>query len=173
MTSQYQTLVTSLLTAVQGDFFWESRLDALDKEALPTFTLHLGIFVEPYLQYILDGVKTVESRFATRRFAPYQQVASGDVLLLKQSSGPIIGLCEITHVWFYHLDSSSWHTIRTSFTQALCAQDPEFWTSRSRASFATLMRIQQVRVISPIAYQKRDRRGWVVLRPPTEQLELL
>jgi hypothetical protein len=172
MTSQYPALITGLLAAVQGDAFWEPRLAQLATETTPAFALHLGIFVEPYLQYILDGLKTVESRFATRRFAPYQQVATGDVLLLKQTSGPIVGLCQIAHVWFYRLDPHSWQTIRTSFAQALCAQDPDFWAARAHASFATLMRVQHVRAIVPIGYQKRDRRGWVVLRPAAEQLEL-
>lgn len=172
MTSQYTSLVAELVAAVQGDAFWESRLAPLADDTPPAFALHLGIFVEPYLQYILDGLKTVESRFSTRRLAPYHHVGPGDVLLLKQASGPIVGLCHIAHVWFYRLDPQSWQTIRASFAQALCAQDPEFWTARAHASFATLMRIQHVQAIPPITYQKRDRRGWVVLRPATEQLEL-
>ena len=172
MTSQYTSLLTELLAAVQGDAFWEPYLAPLVGDVPPAFALHLGIFVEPYLQYILDGRKTIESRFSTRRLAPYQHVGPGDVLLLKQTAGPIVGLCQIAHVWFYQLDPHSWQTIRTSFAQALCAQDPEFWTDRAHASFATLMHIRDVQAIPPITYQKRDRRGWVVLRPATEQLEL-
>lgn len=172
MTSQYTSLLTDLLEAVQNDAFWHLCLAPLVSDKPPSFALHLGIFVGPYLQYILEGRKTIESRFSTRRLAPYQHVGVGDVLLLKQASGPIVGLCQITHVWFYSLDPQSWQTIRDSFTQALCAQDPEFWAVRAHASFATLMRIQHVQAIPPITYQKRDRRGWVVLRPATEQLEL-
>jgi hypothetical protein len=172
MTSQNTSLLGDLLAAVQGDPFWESYLAPLVSDVQPAFALHLGIFVEPYLHYILDGLKTVESRFSTRRLAPYHHVEPGDVLLLKQTSGPIVGLCQITHVWFYQLDPQSWQTIRTSFTQALCAQDPEFWAARAHASFATLMRIRQIQTIAPIPFQKRDRRGWVVLRPTTQQLEL-
>lgn len=172
MTSQYTSLLTELLVSVHGNAFWEPYLAPLLDNGPPTFALHLGIFVEPYLQYILDGRKTIESRFSTRRLAPYQHVAPGDVLLLKQTAGPIVGLCQIAHVWFYQLDPHSWHVIRTSFAQALCAQDPEFWADRAHASFATLMRIQCIQAIPPITFQKRDRRGWVVLRSTTEQLEL-
>lgn len=170
MTSLATTLFADLSAAVRGDEFWEPYLSTLGQEAS---TLHLAIFVEPYLQYVLDGKKTVESRFATRRFAPYQQVCNGDVLLLKASGGPIVGICQVAQVWFYHLDPESWKFIQTRFTEALCAQDPAFWTSRQHATFATLMRIHHVHRIAPISYVKRDRRGWVVLHRADAQMKLI
>ena len=48
------------------------------------FSVHLAILLEPYLQYILDGTKTVESRFSKNRIAPYNMVEPGDVVLLKK-----------------------------------------------------------------------------------------
>jgi hypothetical protein len=165
-------LVNDLLSAVEGDSFWENYLSPLSKPTALPFTLHLGIFVEPYLQFILEGKKTIESRFASRRFAPYNRVKQGDVLLLKQSCGPIVGICQVTHCWFYQLDPESMATIRRDFAQALCAQDPEFWEQRQAACYATLMRIMFVKVIEPIPFPKRDRRGWVVLESYYRQLEL-
>jgi ASC-1-like (ASCH) protein len=50
------------------------------------------VFIEPYLQFILDGQKTVESRFSANRSAPYQQVGKGDVVLLKRTGGPVMGV---------------------------------------------------------------------------------
>ena len=155
-----------------GNPYWEKRLSHLTSGLAPTYDLHLAILVEPYLQFVLEGIKTVESRFSTRRYPPYQRVKIGDVILLKRSSGPIVGICEVSGVWFYRLDPSSWALIRTEFTQALCAQDPDFWRSRENASFATLMRIQNVTRVSPIKCEKRDRRGWVVLTANRHVLSL-
>lgn len=165
-------LVDELLLAVQGDPFWESYLKQLKTPSSATFTLHLAILVEPYLQFILEGKKTVESRFSTRRFAPYNRVEKGDVVLLKQSSGPIVGVCQVAYAWFYELDPDSWRTIKKDFAIAICAQDPDFWKQREAASFATLMRIENVKSISPIKFTKRDRRGWVVLQESSGQLQL-
>jgi ASC-1-like (ASCH) protein len=165
-------LVNKLQSAVEGDLFWESYLSALPEQAVLPFTLHLGIFIEPYLQFILEGKKTIESRFASRRFAPYNQVKQGDILLLKQSSGPIVGICQVTHCWFYQLNSESLETIQRDFAEALCAQDQEFWQQRQAACYATLMRINFVKAIEPIPFPKRDRRGWVVLQSYDRQLEL-
>lgn len=165
-------LVNELQSAVQGDSFWESYLEPLTLPSSAPFALHLAVLVEPYLQFILDGKKTVESRFSTRRFAPYNRVGKGDVVLLKRSSGHIIGVCRVTYVWFYQLDPKSWLTIRKEFATTLCAQAPDFWKAREAASFATLMQIQNVKSISPIKFSKRDRRGWVVLHESSGQLEL-
>lgn len=145
------------------DKFWQERLNTFLLNEHNPNSIHLAVFVEPYLQFVLDGRKTIESRFSSHRCAPYQKVQDGDILLLKRSSGPVVGLCEVTSVWFYHLDPESWKTIKREFAEALCAQDPTFWESRRHASYATLMRIQHVYPITPVNFVKSDRRGWVLL----------
>lgn len=157
---------------LQGHPFWEAYFA---KAIAPQsgFAVHLAVCVEPYLQYILEGKKTVESRFSTRRFAPYYHVGRGDVVLLKQSSGPIVGICLVTHAWFYELNPKSWHELRSQFAQALCASDPAFWQEREQAAYATLMRVGEVQPIPPLHVPKRDRRGWVVIQPAERQLEML
>ena len=154
--------------AVQGDTFWEPCLDSMLQDQAP-FGLHLAVLVEPYLRYILEGKKTVESRFSERRISPYGNVQRHDVILLKRSGGPILGLCQVSSRWYYELDPQSWHEIRTEFSQMLCAQDPEFWSQRESAEFATLMSLRNVLKIRPIKYSKNDRRGWVVLKRGREQ----
>lgn len=126
--------------------------------------IHLAIFREPYLGYILEGKKTVESRFSSNRCAPYKKVQRGDIILLKQTSGPIVAACKVDYVWNYQIDESSMANIRSEFTQMLCAQDPSFWEVRRHARFATLMLVNNVVSIDPIECNKRDRRGWVVLQ---------
>jgi ASC-1-like (ASCH) protein len=161
----WRTVVSDdVLPVVAGDGYWESNLREIMSDDASPFGLHLAVFVEPYLSYILEGKKTVESRFATRKFAPFRQIVPGDVILLKQSSGPIRGLCTVSDVWFYNLAPNSWKKLRSEFAEALCAQDPDFWKARQNASYATLMRLSFVRSIDPVAFPKQDRRGWVVLR---------
>jgi len=168
----FPSVARELLASIQDDPYWDLRLRDLADGDQPHAAAHLAIFVEPYLRYILEGRKTIESRFSVHRTAPYHVVQRGDVLLLKRSGGPIVGLCEVSDVWFYELDADSWRIIRQEFTQALCAQDPAFWRERESACFATLMRVHHVRATLPIGFAKQDRRGWVVLRSAHRQLEL-
>ncbi len=152
----------TLLPHVKKDKFWEKYIQCqiLNRSAA---RLHLAIFVEPFLQYILDGQKTIESRFSSKRIIPYMAVNKGDVVLLKKSSGPILGICHVNDVWYYKLNESSWFQIKKEYSEALCAQNPEFWQDRKSASYATLIRIEKVKSLSPIHISKNDRRGWVIL----------
>lgn len=124
--------------------------------------LHLAVFVEPYLSFILDGTKTVESRFSARWIAPHGRISEGDVILLKATGKPIVGWCRAGTVWDYELDPTSWTEIRDRFAAPLRAQDG-FWESRKSAQFATLIKVEDVHAVAPISVDKRDRRGWVVL----------
>jgi hypothetical protein len=169
MPDPIDALLAQLRTDLEGDGFWMDYLQRRASKYPFAFGLHLAVFVEPYLRYILEGRKTVESRFSMRRSAPFERVGPGDVLLLKRSGGPVVGLGYIADVWYYRLDPQSWKEIKTEYAQALCAQDPTFWHDRKAASFASLMRLQHVRTVTPFKYQKSDRRGWVVLQEACEQ----
>lgn len=149
--------------AVADDPEWNLALGE-PGSPLPAFGIHLAVFVDPFLGYVLDGSKSVESRFSSTRCAPYGKVRKGDLLLLKRAGGSVVGLAHVSTVWSYRLNDSSWRTIREQFAEALRAQAPEFWDQRSRAAFATLMSIDRVLAIRPVEWDKRDRRGWVVVR---------
>ena len=157
-------LVDVLKRATDGHQFWGKYLEAFSASRPNPFSVHLAIMLEPYLRYILDGSKTVESRFSKNRIAPYNMVASGDVVLLKKAGArSISGMCMVRNVWSYPLDPDTWSQIRQEFSQALRAEDPSFWARRKEARFATLMRIAEVYALPPIEVPKRDRRGWVIL----------
>lgn len=130
--------------------------------------LHLAVFVEPYLSYVLDGSKTVESRFSARPIPPHGRVRTGDVILMKPSGRPIVGWCRAGSVWSYELDPASWVEIRDRFSPALRAEDG-FWEERVAARFATLIQVQDVHLVEPTPVAKRDRRGWVVLADRCEE----
>jgi hypothetical protein len=126
------------------------------------FTLHLAIFKEPYLRFVMEGRKTVETRFAKRRCPPFERVAKGDVIILKRAGGDVTGICLVERAWFYHIDPQSLAAIREKFGSAICAIDESFWTDRNQAAVATILLITNVTPVRKIAIGKRDRRGWVV-----------
>lgn len=160
-----EDLVARLRESTNGNGFWKRHLDDLSVSTPSAFSVHLAVLLEPYLEFILEGSKTVESRFSKNRIAPFKLVDRGDVILLKRSAAKAIsGLCVVSNVWFYQLNVDSWNEIRGEFATALRAEDPLFWEQRKSAHFATLMRISHVQTLPPIEIPKRDRRGWVVLR---------
>jgi predicted transcriptional regulator len=137
------------------DRHWSKKLDAR------TGAVHLAIFVEPYRSLLLDGTKTIESRFSMRRTVPYERVLAGDIMLLKAASGPVVGISEIANAAYFDLRTAPLRAIRARFGNAIAA-DAEFWEHCKGASYATLLDVKEVRPLSPIACPKRDRRGWVI-----------
>lgn len=123
--------------------------------------VHLGVFVEPFLGAILDGRKTIESRFGVHRCAPFDRVQSGDLIFLKRSGGPVVGLALAGEATFYELDPETLEGIRERFADKIFAEDDEFWEARAEKRFATLIEIDEVIAIETLSVEKRDRRGWV------------
>src|SRR5260370_18926845 len=112
----------------------------------------------------MQGKKTVETRFAKRPCAPYQRISKGDIVLLKQSSGDIVGICLVEQVWFYRLSVESLRIIKELFGSAICPAEESFWDDRRQATFATLLLISRVTPVDNVRIKKRDRRGWVVFK---------
>lgn len=160
--------LNAVLEAVPARAAYADRLEPF-RHGTQATSLHLAVLVEPYLGFIFDGTKTVESRFSVKPIAPYGHVRQGDTILLKPPSKPIEGMCTVTECWQYRLDSTSRDLVRNRFGPLLAAQ-PGFWESRQHARYLTLIAITHVVRTDPIAVPKRDRRGWVVLAAPETQL---
>lgn len=143
-----------------------------------TRTIHLAIFVEPFLARVLDGTKVIESRFSVRRCAPFQRVWNGDIVLIKGAAGPVRAVCEVGTTWFFDLapvpasgttSRIKLEEIRAHFGERLCAADEAFWESCEGTSYASLVELNELRAVNPIVCPKRDRRGWVVLHDREEE----
>lgn len=154
-----ESLAVTLKTRLLKDPFWKKQINRTGA------MLHLGIFIEPYLDLIVRGKKKLESRFSIKPCPPYGCVKSGDILFLKKSGGPVIGVCQIGCVVFHSLRPGLLSDIRRMHSTELCIADTNFWDNKLGANYATLLELQNVHALNPFPIEKRDRRGWVVLRP--------
>ena len=66
-----------LQSTLRNDSYWREKLS--DNHC----RIHLALMTEPYLSRVLNGEKVIESRFSTRKILPYQQIKSGDIVVLK------------------------------------------------------------------------------------------
>ena len=163
-------LIDVLSDEIKENEFWSDYFNKTN--CFSTINIHLGIFIEPYLQFIIDGKKTLESRFSINQCPPYGKTAKGDLLLIKRSGGPILAISQITDVWTYQLNKDLWDEIKDVHAKALCIENPEFWQQKKNSKYVTLMRVKNIYSINPINFIKRDRRGWVVLNSKSEPLNL-
>lgn len=128
---------------------------------------HLAIFTPPFIDLILEGKKTIESRFTKVRCAPYGLVKKGDTILMKESGGLVIG--EFTAgdiLTFSNLDENKLKEIAEEYSIHLCAYaDDNFWENRKNTCYATLIYVENpLRYDEPFSFPKKDRRGWVIIK---------
>jgi len=126
-------------------------------------TVHLAVMVEPYLTYILEGKKSIESRFSKHAIAPFRQIGVDDLVLLKLTGGPVVGCFTTSRVEFVHLNDREFARLRTDYSDAICA-DEAFWKARVDKRYATLVGVSDVRELRPAPVAKSDRRGWLVMQ---------
>lgn len=145
--------------------------------------LHIGLFVEPYLGLILNGKKTIESRFSKVKNVPYHSVQPNDFIYLKKSSGPVYGVIEAgpTHYFklrppdeyhplLFHNSTSDDFTytlesIRTKYGSQLCLTD-EFWNLKKDSNYATLIEIRSlIKFEKPIDFKiHKNRQSWIIFK---------
>lgn len=131
---------------------------------------HLAILTQPWLDLILDGKKTIESRFTKIRCAPYGKVYAGNLVYLKESGGPIKGQFTVSKVETYtDLTSEILHKINGRYHRHIFV-DPQFqgfWKKWTASKYATLLHVDDVVAYrNPVPFPKKDGRAWVLLDKP-------
>ncbi len=128
-------------------------------------TKHLAILSQPFLDLILDGKKTIESRFSKVRCAPHGVVKTGDIVLMKKPGGKVLGQFTVGKVlYFPDITPEQFEHVK-SHAKEICADyDPHFWETRTAARYVTLMSVLDVvRYETPMSVAKKDKRGWAVI----------
>jgi hypothetical protein len=163
-----QTIMSELYAATRNRNGWASLASLFDN---PSVGIHLAVMLEPFLTHILEGRKTIESRFSKNAISPFQQVAEGDLVLLK--AGPIVGSFRVSSVTYVIVEGDDLLRIRRAYSTAICAEDDAFWEARAGKRHVTLIGVSDVRKLSPVHVSKKDMRGWVTLtshRTPLQEL---
>ena len=126
---------------------------------------HLVILKKPYLDLILSGQKTVESRLTRAKGEAFGRVRPGDTLFLKVSSGPVCALATVAEVKYYEdLTPGRIVEIKEQYNEQIMGGDA-VWQSKTDCRYGFLVWLRDVRRIAPIRIEKKDWRAWVVLKP--------
>lgn len=128
---------------------------------------HLAILKTKYLNAILSGEKTIESRFMKAPVAPFGRVAPGDVIFLKTSGGNIRAVARVSKVAsFDNLNSQLIAVISDKYNSGILGDDA-YWNDVSlNCVCGFLAWLDDVKRLPPAKISKKDMRAWVIL---TEQ----
>jgi ASC-1-like (ASCH) protein len=124
---------------------------------------HLVILKKPYLDAILQGRKTVESRFYLTKQKWLSLIAPGDKLFLKASSGPVMATALVASMKIFdNLTAPQIKQLHSQYNQQILG-DEQYWQDKMNSRFGILVWLKDVRPIAPRFIKKADWRAWVVL----------
>jgi hypothetical protein len=113
---------------------------------------HLVILRPPYLDMILSGEKTVESRLSKHRHPAATRCAPGDLLYLKRTGGDIEGRARVARIDHYDdLDADRLRALAEHWAGRVVATEPDDWYQRIKpdarhALFFTLADVERLRI---------------------------
>lgn len=140
----------------------KQQLTNKELEEITKHNLHLGIFSKAYLASILNGEKTIESRFSKNKILPYNKIKKDDIVFMKKSSGDIIAYFTIKEVLFFDLKVHSIEKIKKQYNDQLCVDDT-FWEIKKNSNYATLIFIDKVIKLKPFHIAKKGMQTWIKL----------
>ncbi len=124
---------------------------------------HLVILKKPYLDLILSGEKTIESRLTKGKTAAFGRVQAGDKLFLKASGGPVCATATAAEVQYYpNLTPPQIAEIKQQYGHQIGGSEA-VWEALMDRKCGFLVWLADVRRIEPVRIEKKDWRAWVVL----------
>lgn len=118
---------------------------------------HLAIMSKGYIEKILSGEKTIESRFSKNRISPFHRVNVGEKVYLQEVGKSVTAMFEIGDViYFEDLNEKSIEEIRHKY-QAQIAADDSFWKDKKTSKYGTLIFISNPIKVAPFKVYKNDR----------------
>jgi ASC-1-like (ASCH) protein len=126
---------------------------------------HLAILKKPYLDAILAGHKTIESRLYQTKQKWLSQISKGDKIFLKVSSGPVIATVIVDKVKYYeNLTAGQILEMQKQYNQQILG-DEQYWREKINSKCGVLVWLKDVQPIPHRFIKKFDWRAWVVLTP--------
>jgi hypothetical protein len=121
---------------------------------------HLSILRQPWLSYIYDGTKPIESRANLVKCPPFGKIHKDERLYFKQSGNfPVTGTALVKDRKYFTENIPE--TLRTYQDQI--AIDDAYIESKKDAKYLTLIWLTNVESLrEPFPFVKHDQRAWIV-----------
>ena len=122
---------------------------------------HIVILKKKYLNLILEGKKTIESRWAVHKTLPYGRVNIDDTLYLKETGGDVVASARVSDVKTFALDSDMVDYIIDTYGEDICINKEN--KERYNKKYCTLIWVSDVKSIEPFKVKKSYGSGWMLM----------
>lgn len=123
---------------------------------------HIAYFTKKYLDLIIEGKKTIESRFSKTRRAPFHKVRKDHIIALKQVGGDIIGHFVTDGVLY--ITGPNIEKIKRTMNSKILEED-DYWNLKENSNYATLIEIGEITIYeNPFPFKsKKAQSAWIVI----------
>ncbi len=106
---------------------------------------HIAILQRQYLDLILSGIKTVESRLTGNALAPYNKIQPGQRIYFKQSAGPFRATAIADTIDFYdNLTPAKLRKLYDQYNARVCGSEDYWFITKAKAKYATFVTLRDV-----------------------------
>ena len=125
---------------------------------------HLAILKREYLELILCGRKLLECRLTRIPCPPFNEIAAGEKVLLKESAGPVRAGAAVREVVFHeNLTPDGVVRLKRQYNGEILGQEA-YWLLRRDCKYCTLIWLKDVRPVVPYRIKRRGMQAWVIGR---------
>lgn len=124
---------------------------------------HLAILLKPYVDMVLDGRKTMESRLTRHPLPPFRCIEPGERIYIKISGGPIAATALAGEVRFFEgMTPRDVQAIRRDHNDGIRG-DAGYWQRKKWSRYATLVHLRDVQPASDGPRVRSQGMAWFVL----------
>jgi hypothetical protein len=124
--------------------------------------IHIAIVDSHTAHLILQGKKHIETRFSINKHIPYGRISEGEIIFIKISGGPIVGVMQAERVCFYaDLNVDDVNDLKSEYNDLIQAKN-EYWKQKRTSRFATFIYLSNIEQTEPFWLNKKDRSGWCI-----------
>jgi len=125
---------------------------------------HIAILRQPFFDMVINGEKTIESRWSMNKIAPYGKVNIGDEILLKETGKDVTARCVVKDVKYYQLIPELVEEIRIKYGKEIGTDKFKDWQSTLKKKYCTLIWLEKVKKIEPIKVKRSNGAGWLLIK---------
>ncbi len=93
---------------------------------------------------------------------PYDKITKDDIVIVKKSSGNVVGYFTIKDIKFFDLNTTNIAEIKNKYNEELCVSE-NFWLEKQNSNYATLIFIKEIHLLKPFKINKKGMSTWLKL----------
>ena len=124
---------------------------------------HLAILKQPFLNMILSGEKTIETRWAMHKIAPYNKLRVGDEILLKETCKEVIATAKVKDFKYFELTPQIADEIKQKYGKEIGVYKFENWENYRNKKYCTLIWLDNIEKVKPFKVKRSNGAGWIVI----------